>query len=177
MSAGGLDMKNSNLVSGGILVVIIGIVVMMFGFFSFSIGSIQDMDWEDEAVSAAINNTTGTGLSVYNTYGMLAMIGAIFFIVIGAGLIISSRKNVVSATIVHALGIILIVMGVVFFFFFDGMNLMSILLLIAGLILITFRQKEIAICPQCEKEYPFIKNPNGKTDITCPYCGVKGYVE
>jgi len=80
---------------GAIMGVIVALIILAVGVFSFFIvtknladqaavpgdGNWSNMSAQDRHIRSALNNTTGTGDSVFNILGIVLLIGAIMAIV------------------------------------------------------------------------------------------------
>ena len=80
---------------GAIMGVVVALIILAVGVFSFFIvtknlaeqaptpgdGNWSNMSASDRRIRSALNNTTGTGDSVFNIVGIILLIGAIMSIV------------------------------------------------------------------------------------------------
>lgn len=65
---------------GAIMGVVVSLIILAVGVFAFFV-TIGEIPTTDAATSAAINNTSSTGNSVFNIIGIVLIIGAIMSIV------------------------------------------------------------------------------------------------
>jgi len=63
-----------------IMTIVVSLIILAVGVFAFFV-TINNIPATDDTTSAAINNTSATGNSVFNIIGIVLIIGAIMTIV------------------------------------------------------------------------------------------------